>query len=140
MEADVTVGGRPMSRVYCLLAMALLGGLILTRFKQVVCGQEKEGPNLLGQKNTAGVKATKQADYANKLALAGQLIRYGRQAKAPEALLTAARILHTIPTEKRTEKPKLEEGKQKGNGDTTGRPRDDSPKALVTEVRKMGRE
>ncbi len=130
-----------MSRLYRLLAVAVFGGLALSLFGPAVSAQEKkQGPNLLGEKKTEAVKTTPQVEYAGELALAGELIRYGRSKKAPEALLTAVRILHGIPTAKRTEKPKVEEGTKKATGNTKARPRDDSPKALLAEARKMGGE
>jgi hypothetical protein len=65
--------------------------------------------------------------------LAEDLIRYGRQHKSPEALITAAKILGTTAVEKRTDEPKLEKGEK---DKTKAQPRH-SPKALLAEAKKM---
>ncbi|MCC6418850.1 MAG: hypothetical protein IT429_11500 [Gemmataceae bacterium] len=126
-----------------LLALTACAGLLLA----VATGPgsaddkkegKKEGVNVAG-KDLKKFTEDKKSQAANDLGLAGQLIRYGRQHKSPEALLTAARILGTTATAERKEQPKTEVAKDKKGEERKGAAPDNSPKALLAEAKKMAR-
>ncbi len=68
--------------------------IILTVWIGIVSGQEKN-PNII-----ENGKKTESAEDTNRLFLAYQAAKYGRQMKSADALIFAASILKTIPADK----------------------------------------
>lgn len=96
----------------------------------VAVQEEKKAPNV--QKDPKEAKETARSKGHKDLALAYQLIQYGRANKNAESLLLAAQIIHKTPTEElkyNVEKPAETKGKVKVW--------DNSPKALLAEAKKL---
>jgi len=83
-------------------------------------------------------KTTPAAQAVQDLALAYSLIDYGRKHKSPEALITAARILGTVPTSKLKAEVTTEKSSDAGKpGKKSASTADNSPSALLGEARSM---
>ena len=120
-----------MNRIYLSLAGLLVCGLCLT-FSSMA--QEKKEPNVGDP--AKGAKETEKTKALRDLELASRLINYGRANKHAESLLIAAQIIHKTPTQK------LNVASKATGGDAATKVadapvRDDSPKALVAEAKKL---
>jgi hypothetical protein len=95
--------------------------------------QDKEN-KVNAQEAPKGAKDSAKTKAIQKLELASRLIQFGRANKNAEALLLAAQILHTTPTEP------LKVGKETEKGDESAmaaKQKDNSPKALIAEAKKI---
>jgi hypothetical protein len=119
------------------LAVGLVGVLLLA-IAFPVAAEDKKGTNHATPEDAAKAKASPDAQAVQQLHLAHALIEYGRKNKAPEALITAARILAANGTSEMKEKPTHQQpanapkGASKDNAD-----REASPRALLEEAKKM---
>lgn len=122
---------RPMSIVLlCLVAAAAA--------PRLTGAEEKKGTNAAAPEAVAGAKANDAADKVQKVALAHSLIRYARKSKAPEGLITAARILAEVGGEKLEAKPtSVADPKAPKAGKKDKPVADNSPKALLAEAKKL---
>ena len=89
--------------------------------------------------NAATIKRL-EASAVQQLRLAYSLIEYGRKNNAPEALITAARILAANGTVEMKEKPTQEKlpGTAK-DPEEAKKPADNSPRALLAEAKKLSK-
>jgi len=100
--------------------------------------EDKKGTNAATPEAAAGAKANDGADKVHKLALAMSLVQYGRKSKAPEALITAARILAEVGGDKLDAKPTTTaDAKAPAGGKKTKPEADNSPKALLAEAKRL---
>lgn len=123
-----------MNRIRVLLAAVLACGIGVGLYGlggDSAGAQDKKGPNT--QEAPKGIKESAKTKAVDDMALAAQLIQYGRREKNAESLLMAAQILHKTSTQKLDAKRKVE-GEMKGEAPASA---DDSPKALVAEAKKM---
>ena len=116
-------------------ALALIMGSLL--LVSPGTAQEKDKTNS-GEKGTTTPAATAVAD----LRLAQNLIEYGRRQNSPEALITAARILGTTPTQEfDVEKRSRSDADHASDGQSADKKSDapdNSPQALLEEAKRMG--
>ncbi len=125
-------------------ALALVSVLLLAAVPLVAGGlardEEKKGTNQAQPEAAAKAKPSANADAVQQMHLAHSLIEYGRKNEAPEALITAARILaahgtselKATPTLKTpADAPKAAENDKKAP--------DNSPKALLEEAKKLSK-
>ena len=90
-------------------------------------------------KDAAPAKVKPQAEAVGQVTLAADLVEYGRDQKAPEALITAARILGTLPEMKDVDqKPEVEKADKvtPATGEKHAA-RSDKPADLLAEAKKM---
>jgi len=94
-----------------------------------------------GKTNSADKgKTTPAAQAVQDLALAYSLIDYGRKHKSPAALITAARILGTVPTSKLKAEATTEKSSEAGKpGKKSASTADNSPSALLGEAKRLSR-
>jgi len=92
-----------------------------------VLAQEKQGTNHAPPEVAAQAKPTPEAEAVQQIHLAHSLIEYGRRNKAPEALITAARILAANGTVALEEKPTQE----KAPGAPTGKAKEKSAEEVT---------
>src|SRR5690349_12295497 len=112
-----------------LSVLVLAGALLLAGAP--LGAQEKKGTNLAPPGDAAEAKASPEAAAVQQIHLAHALIDYGRKHKAPEALITAARILAANGTVELKEKPTHEAAADAPKGEKKARPaRASTPKAL----------
>jgi hypothetical protein len=116
------------------VCVCVLVGLGLTSAQDKA---KQKGTNV----NPAGeAKSTPAANAVAQIALANSLIEYGRKAKSPEALLTAAQILKRVPAPPaKEEKPETSknEGPAPPAGKKADKPQSDKPEDLLAEAKKM---
>jgi hypothetical protein len=99
---------------------------------------DKKGTNQAPPEVAAKAKPSANAEAVQQLYLAQSLIEYGRKNKAPEALITAARILGAHGTTEMKEKPthvKTADAPEAAKNDKKAP--DNSPKALLEEAKKL---
>ncbi len=116
-----------------LVAIAALGFAVASTVTAGDTKSDKKGSNVQEMSKGAKMSATTRA--IQDLALASQLIRYGRQEKNGESLLLAAQILHKTST-----KPLKVAHKATGKeGDKPAKmvKANNSPKALLAEAKKI---
>jgi hypothetical protein len=100
--------------------------------------QEKTGTNQAPQADAAQAKPSADADSVQQIHLAHSLIEYGRKNKAPEALITAARILAANGSVELDQKPTHEAAPDAPKGEKKDKPVcDNSPKALLQEAKDL---
>jgi hypothetical protein len=124
-----------MKAIHASLALA---GALLLFLAIPLTAQENKGTNQAPPEDAAKAKASEDADAVHKIHLAHSLIEYGRKNKAPEALITAARILAVRGTTELKEKPTREkpaDAPEAGKKDKAGA--EHSPRALLEEAKKM---
>src|ERR1019366_1394752 len=118
------------------VALALGSALLLASAIALAGGLERE-TNQAPAQDAAKAKVSAEAEAVPQLRLAHSLIEYGRKNKAPEALITAARILAANSTVELKEKPTHEAAENPPKTETKEKPAsDDSPKALLEEAKK----
>ncbi len=118
-------------------ALALTSTLLLA-LAVPLAAEEKKGTNQSPPEEAAKAKSSADADAVPKIHLAHSLIEYGRKNKAPEALITAARILSTHGTSEMKEKPTHEKPERGAEGAKKDKAEsDNSPRALLEEAKKM---
>lgn len=126
-----------MRSVYSALASG--SALLLLAISTPAMAQEKTGTNQAPQESAAKAKPSAGGDAVAQIHLAHSLIDYGRKNNAPEALITAARILGANGTVALEEKPAHEAA----SGAPTGEKKkdkpasDDSPRALLQEAKAL---
>ena len=91
-----------MRSTYIVLAV---GSALFLAFASSLTAEEKKGPNQAPSEAAAAAKSSAEADAVRDLHLAYCLIQYGRKHKAPEAPISAARILGSHATVELTERP-----------------------------------
>jgi hypothetical protein len=127
--------GEFMNRIRVLFAAALLCGFGTALYcvgpSNNAGAQDKKGPNV--QESPKGVKESPKTKAMDDMALAAQLIQYGRREKSAESLLLAAQMMHKTSMEKLGAERKTEGGTKAEAPASV----DDSPKALVAEAKKM---
>jgi len=124
-----------MRSIYSTLA---LGSALLLTVAAPLTAQEKKGTNQAPPENAAQAKSSAEADSVQQIHLAHSLIEYGRKNKAPEALITAARILAANGTVPLEEKPTQEGTPGAPKGGKKDKPAsDNSPKALLDEAKEL---
>lgn len=124
-----------MRSIYSTLA---LGSALLLAVAAPLTAQEKKGTNQAPPENAAQAKASAEADSVQQIHLAHSLIKYGRKNKAPEALITAARILAANGTVALEQKPTHEATPGAPKGQKKDKPAsDNSPKALLDEAKEL---
>jgi hypothetical protein len=102
---------------------------------------EKKGTNQAPPEVASKAKPSADADAVKQLHLAHSLIEYGRKNKAPEALITAARILAAQGTSEMKEKPTHEKAADAPKADKKDKAAsDNSPKALLEEAKKLSKD
>ena len=127
-----------MRSIYSALA---LGSALLLAVAAPLTAQEKTGTNQAPPEAAAKAKPSAEADAVQQLHLAHSLIEYGRKNKAPEALITAARILAANGTVELEEKPTHEAAPDAPKGEKKRkRPATTSPKALLEEAKRTVRQ
>lgn len=115
----------------------LLAGFLLT-FPVTVGAQKKEGTNSAAGDEASAAKSSPSVEAALNLAMAQDLIAYGRKHQAPEALITAAGILARNEPTALKDGPKSERNAKAGQeGKKDPRKTDNSPAALLVEARKL---
>ena len=115
-----------------------LGSALLLAVAAPLTAQEKKGTNQAPPENAAQAKPSAEADSVQQIHLAHSLIEYGRKNKAPEALITAARILAANGTVALEEKPTHEAPPGSSIGEKKNKPAsDNSPKALLDEAKEL---
>lgn len=120
-------------------ALALASALLLAVVVPLTA-EEKKGTNQAPTEMAAKAKMSADADAVQSLRLAHSLIAYGRKNKAPEALITAARILSTHGTSELKEKATHEKAAEAAKAEKTKKDTkvaDNSPKALLEEAKKL---
>ncbi len=118
---------------HCALASALL--LVIAA---PLTAQEKTGTNHATPEDAAKAKPSAEADSVQQIHLAHSLIEYGRKNKAPEALITAARILAANGTVELEQKPTHEAAPGAATGESKDKPAcDNSPRALLQEAKEL---
>ena len=124
-----------MRSIYSTLA---LGSALLLAVAAPLTAQEKKGTNQAPPENAAQAKVSAEADSVQQIHLAHSLIEYGRNNKAPEALITAARILAANGTVALEQKPTHEATPGAPKGQKKDKPAsDNSPKALLDEAKEL---
>ena len=115
-----------------------LGSTLLLAVVTHLLAQEKTGTNQAPPESAAGAKPSAGDDAVQQIHLAHSLIDYGRKNQAPEALITAARILAANGTVALEEKPAHEGAgaAPKGRKKDKAAP-DDSPRALLQEAKEL---
>ena len=127
-----------MKSIFVALA---LGSALLLANAVAPAADEKKGTNQAPAQDAAKAKTSAEADAVQQLGLAHSLIEYGRKNKAPEALITAARILAANSTVELAEKPTHEAAPDAPKTETKDKPAsDDSPKALLEEAKKLSKD
>jgi hypothetical protein len=127
----------PPSIALCVAASVGIGAAVLASSSAAPAfaagaGQAKKSPNM--QDPPKDLKESPESKALQDLGLAQHLIEYGRAQKSAESLLLAAQILHKTPTQK------LAVGSTVENPNKTAKvsaAADESPKALVSEAKKM---
>jgi hypothetical protein len=100
--------------------------------------EEKTGANQAPPEAAAKAQASPEAIAVQQIRLARTLIDYGRKNKAPEALITAARILAANGTSELKEKPIHEQPADAPGGEKKDKQAsDDSPRGLLEEAKKL---
>lgn len=101
---------------------------------------DKKGSNLTPPDMHTEAQVNPTADNVANLAMAHQLIQYGRKHKAPEALITAAGILAKIPTTPLDAKPTSQRtpNAPAGGSDPKKPAAEITPAALLAEAKKLG--
>jgi len=95
-------------------------------------GKDKKGPNI--QDPPKDAKLSESTKALQDLELAARLIQYGRKNKNGNSLLLAAQILHKTNT-----MPLKVPHTSEGGTESVKTPKvDNSPKALITEAKKLG--
>jgi len=113
----------------------LLGGLA-----SAASAQEKQGtPNVTPPEKAKDVKAGKTAEQVETLTTAHQLIHFGRKHHSPEALIAAAKMMGTIPTQEREKAPKVELKDPSLKDTNPAKMMDNSPFALLTQAKEMAK-
>ena len=124
-----------MRSIYCRCA---LGSALLFAFAAPLTAQEKKGTNQAPPEDAAQAKPSADADSIQQIHLAHSLIEHGRKNKAPEALITAARILGANGTVELDQKPTHETPPDAPQGEKKDKPAcDNSPKALLQEAKEL---
>jgi hypothetical protein len=131
---------KPMMRKPCVLGVviAACAALLLQLGSPPVCpaDESKKGDETL-------VKVDPAATDVENIGMAYNLADYGRKHKAPEALVTAARILRRIRTTPLTDKPTIEVDKDAPKADKEKPPAEEpismlaESDKLLTEAKKM---
>ncbi len=129
-----------MRSVYSTLALA--SALLLAAIPLLAGGlsrvEEKKGTNQAPPEASAKAKPSANAEAVQQLHLAHSLIEYGRKNKAPEALITAARILSSHGTSEMKEKPTHDNPADAPKAEKKEKKEaDNSPRALLEEAKKM---
>jgi hypothetical protein len=124
-------------------ALALGGALLLAAAPLTAEGltrQEKKGTNQAAPEAAAKARPSAQAAAVQQLHLAHSLIEYGRKNKAPEALITAARILGAHGATELKEKPTHERPADAPKAEKKDKAAvDNSPRALLEEAKKLSK-
>jgi hypothetical protein len=124
-----------MRSIYSTLA---LGSAVLLVVAAPLTAQDNTGPNQTPQAAAAQAKPSADADSVQQIHLAHSLIEYGRKNKAPEALITAARILAANGTVELDQKPTHESTPDAPKGEKKEKPApDNTPKALLEEAKAL---
>jgi len=124
-----------MRSIYSTLA---LGSALLLVVAAPLTAQEKTGTNQAPPEAAAKAAPSPNADAVQQIHLAHCLIEYGRKNKAPEALITAARILAANGTVDLEQKPTHETAPDAPKGEKKDKPAcDNSPKALIEEAKAL---
>ncbi len=129
-----------MKSIYFRLALA--GALLVVTVSLMTGGltraDEKKGANQAPPEVAAKAKPSANAEAIRQFQLAHSLIEYGRKNKAPEALITAARILAANGTTEMKEKPKhVNPADAPKAAKNEKKAPDNSPKALLEEAKKL---
>lgn len=123
---------------YIYFALALGSVVLVNAVPLTAADPAKKGTNQSPPEAVAEAKASKEAEAVHQLHLAYSLIEYGRKNKAPEALITAARILAANGTVELKEKPTHEQpANAPKDKKKDGMDRDNSPRALLEEAKKL---
>jgi len=123
-----------MRSIYSALALA---SALLLAIAVPLTAEEKKGTNQAPAEAAAKAKPSAEAEAVQQLQLAHSLIAYGRKHKAPEALITAARILSAHGTVELKAKPTHESVPDAPKGQKSIPAPDNSPKALLEEAKKL---
>jgi hypothetical protein len=102
--------------------------------------KEQKGQNVIPASEITAAKPTAASQGVSDLALAHSLIRWGREHKSPESLITAAKILAGISAKEIKMEPETKASGadvQKPEKPIQKTPVDNSPKALLDEARAM---
>jgi hypothetical protein len=123
-----------MKSIY--FALALSGALLA--FAGTAMAQERTGTNHASPEAAAKARPSAEAEAVQQLHLAHSLIDYGRKNKAPEGLITAARILAAHGTVALEEKPTQETSPGAPKSERTDKQAGDiSPRGLLDEAKAM---
>jgi hypothetical protein len=115
-----------------------IGSALLFAIAAPLTAQEKKGTNQAPPEDAAQAKPSADADSVQQIHLAHSLIEYGRKNKAPEALITAARILGATGTVELEQKPTREAAPDASKAEKKDKPAcDNSPKALLQEAKEL---
>lgn len=132
-----------MKSTYSVLTLAsglLLALAVFLTASGLTKADEKNGPNRASPEATAKAKPAANADAIQQIHLAYSLIEYGRKNNAPEALITAARILGSQGTTELKQKPKQDKPADAPKAEKNEKPApDNSPKALLEEAKKLSK-
>ena len=124
---------------YTRLALALTGALLLATVAPSTA-EEKKGTNQSAPDAVAKAKSSPEATAVQQLRLAYSLIEYGRKNDAPEALITAARIIAANGTVESKEKPTREKSSDAPKDKKEAKPApDNSARALLAEAKKLSK-
>jgi hypothetical protein len=114
------------------------GNALLLVIVTPLMAQEKAGTNQAPQEIAAKARPSAEGDAVQQIHLAYSLIDYGRKNKAPEALITAARILAANGMVALEEKPTHEAAHDAPKGERKDKPAsDNSPRALLQEAKEL---
>jgi hypothetical protein len=115
-------------------ALSFSGALLA--FVGPLMAQERTGTNQAPPEAAAQARPSAEAEAVQQLHLAHSLVDYGRKNKAPEALITAARILAANGTVALEEKPTREAAPGATKGAKTDKPASEiSPRTLLDEAK-----
>jgi hypothetical protein len=124
-----------MKSIYSVFALGT--ALLLLASAIPLTAQEKKGPNQASPEAAAKVKPSAESESVQQLHLAHSLINYGRKNKAPEALITAARIISAHGTVELKQEPTRKSAPDAPKSETSTPAADNSPKALLAEAKKL---
>jgi hypothetical protein len=116
------------------------GSALVLAIAAPLMAQERTGPNQSPPEAAAEIKPSAEAEAVQRIHLAHSLIEYGRKNKAPEALITAARILAAHGTVALDAKKTLEAPSGAAAAEKKDKPASDtSPRALLDEAKQLSR-